>query len=363
MPARRPAPHVSHIAHWEGQVIFGVDSHKASLSVCAIDPLGRKTAEAEFPNSPAGHRRLLAWARAQSPSERRFGIEGSGSYAYVLARALLASDELVVEVPPAFADRERRRRRRGKSDALDALAIARVAAREELSPLRDDPAARDLKLACDYRAQLKAERTRTANRLHADLVQLAPGYQARCPNLSGRPNLAMVARILGPHRGLQGELARRRLAALRRLDAEIAGLERRIRALVKESETTLTELPGVGVLGAARIIGEVRDVRRFANRDRFARANGTAPLPASSGTTVRHRLNRGGNRRLNWALHLMALTQARSDPRARAYLERRRAEGLTHREAVRALKRHLSDVVYRQLQADARRLQSAAALT
>ena len=337
-------------------MIFGVDSHKATLSICAVDPLGRKQAEGEFPNDPAGHRALLVWARRRAPEERSFGIEGSGSYGYGLGRALLAAGETVLEVPPAFADRERRRARRGKSDALDALAIARVAAREELSVIREDPLARDLKLACDYRAQLKAERTRIANRLHADLVQLAPGYQARCPTLSGRAMLARAARILGPHRSLQGELARRRLATLRRLDAEITDLERRSRALVKASETTLTDLPGVGPLGAARIIGEVRDVRRFATRDRFARANGTAPLPASSGTTVRHRLNRGGNRRLNWALHIMALTQARTDPRARAYLERRRAEGLTHREAVRALKRRLSNVVYRQLQADARRL-------
>jgi transposase len=132
--------------------------------------------------------------------------------------------------------------------------------------------------------------------------------------------------------------------------------------MLQAIDTGLLALPGVGIITAALIIGEVRDVGRFPDRDRFARANGTAPIPASSGTTHHHRLNRGGNRRLNWALHLMALTQARCDPRARAYIARRKAEGRTGRDVVRALKRHLSDVVYRQLVADAQRA-SGGALT
>jgi transposase len=341
-------------------MIFGIDSHKATLALAGVDALGRVLVSAEFPNDPAGHRALLAFAREHAPKERRFGIEATGSYAYALARTLLCAGEQVAEVPPGRADRERRRARAGKSDAIDAVAIARVTARGEgLAELAEDPAARDLKLLSDYREQLMGERTRTANRLHADLVQLRPGYQVRCPALRGAPALKVAAGILRGERSLQGELARTRLATLRRLDAEIKGLERRLAALVAASGTRLTELPGVGPLIAARIIGEVRDVARYANRDRFAMANGTAPLPASSGSRVRHRLNRGGNRRLNWAIHLVALTQARFDPRARAYLARRRAEGRTGREAIRALKRHLSDVIYRQLVADAQ----AAALT
>lgn len=341
-------------------MIFGIDSHKATLALAGVDALGRVLVSAEFANDPAGHRALLRFARAKAPEERRFGIEATGSYAYALARMLLGAGEQVAEVPPGRADRERRRARAGKSDAIDAVAIARVTARGEgLAELAEDPAARDLKLLSDYREQLMGERTRTANRLHADLVQLRPGYQVRCPALRGAPALKVAAAILRGERSLQGELARARLATLRRLDAEIKGLERRLAALVAASGTRLTELPGVGPLIAARIIGEVRDVARYANRDRFAMANGTAPLPASSGSRVRHRLNRGGNRRLNWAIHLVALTQARFDPRARAYLARRRAEGRTGREAIRSLKRHLSDVIYRQLVADAK----AAALT
>jgi transposase len=152
---------------------------------------------------------------------------------------------------------------------------------------------------------------------------------------------------------VQAELARRRIDALRRLDAEISQLEREIAQSVKTSGSKLTELVGIGQLGAASIIGEVGDIRRIASKACFARLNGTAPIPASSGQTQRHRLNSGGNRRLNHTLHMMALTQARHDPRARAYLERRRAEGKTRRDALRALKRHLSDAVYQQLRRDA----------
>jgi transposase len=166
-------------------------------------------------------------------------------------------------------------------------------------------------------------------------------------------SLDRAERLLAGEQSVQAGLARRRIEKLRRLDAEIKQLEREIREQVTALGSGLPQLVGLGYLSAARIIGEVGDVRRITSKARFARMNGTAPIPASSGQTSRHRLNKGGNRRLNHALHLMALTQARMDPRARAYLERRRAEGKTRRDAVRALKRHLSDVVYQQLRLDA----------
>ena len=220
--------------------------------------------------------------------------------------------------------------------------------------MRPDSPTRDLKLLCDYRLQLLGERTRTANRLHVDLVSLRPGYERRLPRLDSPPRLEEAARLLGGCGGVQASLARRRIEALARLDAEIKRLEREIAQAVEGLGSGLPKLVGLGSLNAARIIGEVGDIRRITSKARFARMNGTAPIPASSGQTQRHRLNRGGNRRLNHALHMMALTQARMDPRARAYVERRRAEGRTKRDAVRALKRHLSDVVYQQLRADAR---------
>jgi transposase len=335
-------------------VTIGIDAHKRSLAVCLVDELGRELTQREFANESGAHRALLAWAGKLAPGERRFGIEGSGWVGRGVACFLLARGEQVVDVRGSLTDRQRRRLRGGgKSDPRDALAIARVTAREELPPARPDSPERDLKLLCDYRRQLTAERTRTANRLHVDLVSLCPGYQHAIPRLDAPARLEAAERLLASETALQASLARRRIETLRRLDAEITELEREIKQRVETIGSGLPRLVGIGSLVAASIIGEVGDVRRIANKAGFARMNGTAPIPASSGQTQRHRLNRGGNRRLNHALHMMALTQARHDPRARTYLERRRAEGRTRRDALRALKRHLSDVVYQQLRHDA----------
>lgn len=335
-------------------VTIGIDAHKRSLAVCLVDELGRELGQRQFANEPRAHRALLSWVAGLAPGERRVGIEGSGWIGRGIACFLLSEGETVVDVRGSLTDRQRRRLRgAGKSDPRDALAIARVTAREELPPARPDSPERDLKLLCDYRRQLLSERTRTANRLHVDLVSLRPGYERGVPRLDSPARLDAAERLLAGERGVQGALARRRIVALRRLDSEIKQLERDIAQSVKASGSSLPRLVGIGYLGAASIIGEVGDVRRIASKARFARLNGTAPIPASSGQTQRHRLNRGGNRRLNHTLHMMALTQARHDPRARAYLARRRAEGRTRRDAVRALKRHLSDVVYQQLRHDA----------
>lgn len=183
--------------------------------------------------------------------------------------------------------------------------------------------------------------------------RVVPGYERRCPNLVAKRHLETAARALRVLGGVQAELARKRLHGLHRLDREIRELEKRIETLVAQSGSGLTSLVGIGPLGAARLLGDVRDIRRFPNKDRFASANGTAPIQASSGAVQRHRLNRGGNRRLSRVIHAMAPVQIRCDPRARAYLERRRSEGKSYRDAVRSLKRHLSDVIYQQLRNDA----------
>jgi transposase len=336
-------------------VTIGIDAHKRSLAVCLVDELGRELAAREFANEPRAHRALHAWVVKEASGERRFGVESSGWVGRGIACFLLAQGEAVVDVRGTLTDRQRQRLRgEGKSDPRDALAIARVTAREpRLPPVRVDSPARDLKLLCDYRAQLLAERTRVANRLHVDLVSLRPGYERTLPRLDSPPRLDEAERLLRRETRVQADLARRRIEALRRLDREIRELERQIAQSVRASGSGLPQLVGISYLSAARIIGEVGDVGRITTKARFARINGTAPIPASSGQTQRHRLNKGGNRRLNHALHMMALTQARMDPRARAYVERRRAEGRTKRDAVRALKRHLSDAVYQQLRHDA----------
>jgi transposase len=335
-------------------VAIGVDTHKSSLAACLVDELGRELGHAEFRNDPKGHGALLAWVERLAPGERRFGIESTGWIGRALACFLLEQGEAIFDVKGTLTERERGRLRgQGKSDPRDAYAIARVAAREELPPVRLDGPTRDLKLLSDYRSQLLAERTRIANRLHVDLVSLRPGYEQRVPKLDSARRLQQAGQLLERDGRLQASLARRRIDALRRLDAELREVGREIRRRVRASGTGLVELVGVGDLIAARVIGEVGDVGRIETKDRFARLNGTAPIPASSGPSTRHRLNKGGNRRLNHAIHLMALTQARTDPRARGYVERRMAEGRTKRDAVRALKRHLSDVVYQQLRQDA----------
>jgi transposase len=344
-------------------VTIGIDAHKGSLAVALIDELGRELAHEQFGNDPDGHEALYTWVVRMAPDERRFGIEGTGWLARGIACLLLERGEQVVDVRGTLTDRERKRLcGQGKSDPRDAVAIARVTAREQgkLAPVRTDSPSRDLKLLCAYRSQLVSERNRAANRLHVDLVSLRPGYQKQIPSLDSNVRLDRAERLLAGDGCVQAALARRRIETLRRLDREIRELERDLAQSVKELGSGLPGLVGLGYLSAARIIGEVGDIRRIATKDRFARINGTAPVPASSGNSNRHRLNKGGNRRLNHVIHMMALTQARMDPRARAYVVRRRAEGRTQRDAVRALKRHLSDVVYQQLRRDAGLARAAA---
>ncbi|HEX6490608.1 MAG TPA: transposase, partial [Gaiellaceae bacterium] len=244
-------------------VTIGIDAHKSSLAVSLVDELGRELAEREFGNEPPAHRALHGWVVKQAPGARRFGVESTGWVGRGIACFLLARGETVVDVRGTLTERQRSRMRgAGKSDPRDALAIARVTAREELPPVRPDSPARDLKLLCDYRQQLIGERTRTANRLHVDLVSLQPGYERRLPRLDSLPRLETAERLLAKERGVQARLARRRIEALRRLDAEIRQLEREIAQSVQASGSGLPQLVGISYLGAARIIGEVGDVGR-----------------------------------------------------------------------------------------------------
>jgi transposase len=283
-------------------------------------------------------------------------MEVSGGVARGLAIALRAAGHLVVGVPPRLSAREvRRLRSRGKADPTDALAVARVTLREPgLPSVRAGDVEEDLKLLVDYRDQLWGERTRVANRLHADLSIAYPGYQRRLGRaFTSRVSITRAEDLVAEDSSTRAELARRRIAKLREIDGELRELEHRLALAVDAHGTTLRAMVGVSAITAARILGEVGDVRRFPTAAAFASANGTAPIPASSGRTKRHRLNRGGNRRLNRALYVIALTQTQHEPRATVYLERKRAEGKTRREAMRCLKRRLSDVVYRQLLEDA----------
>jgi len=328
--------------------VVGIDTHKATLAACAIDDIGQVLAEATFANEPAGFTALLAWLRAAGPIER-VGIEGSAGYGAGAARYLLAAGEAAVEVPPQLSHRERlRTRRAGKSDPGDALAIARVTSREaELPPVRLPDASRELQLIVEAREDLVAEATRVRNRLHADLVVLVPGYSSTVANLAAEIHRRSAAKLLRRLPGVQAELARDRIGRLDRLTAEARVLERRIEHLV--AGHPLLALPGAGTLVTAKLIGEVGDIARFRSADAFAMLAGVAPIPASSGQTNRMRLNRGGNRQLNRALHGIALAQFRTYAPAQFFVARKRAEGKGFREALRALKRHLARIVFRLL--------------
>lgn len=331
-------------------VAVGIDSHKSSFAVGMLDDIGRPIEVREFSNDRKAHGSAVEWIQAQGP-DRVIGIEGSGSYGAGIARALLAAGEDVHEVPPFLSHRERKKNpARGKSDAGDALAIARVVSRGEgLSSTRRCEALQDLKLLTDHRDQLVRSRTQLINRTHRDLVVSHPGYERRMPRLTSKKNLRAAMALLRGDRSVRAELIRERVAEIRRLDDKIAEVEELIAAKVSESGTRLTQLPGIGVITAAKILGEVGDPSRLRSKGAFAMLTGTAPIEASSGKSKRHRLNRGGNRQLNYALHVMALSRCRGHAETKTYMARLRLQGKSHKESMRCLKRHLSNVVFREL--------------
>ena len=334
-------------------VAIGVDSHKGTLAVAVLDNIGRAVGLGEFTNDARSHELLISWI-AQYGSDRVIGIEGSGNYGAGLARRLLERDEDVREVPAFLSHRERRKNpSRGKSDVNDAVAIARVVARgDDLSSPRRTETFQDLKLLSDHRDQLVRTRTQLMNRTHKNLIISHPGYENRIPKLSSKKNLRAAMSLLRSDRSVRAELIRDRVAEIRRLNEKIVALEKQMAAKVKASGTSLTQLRGIRFIVAAKILGEVGDPSRLRSKGSFAMLTGTAPLEASSGRTKRHRLNRAGNRQLNYALHTMALARCRGDGDTKAYMARLRGEGKSHKEALRCLKRHLSNVVFRQLIAD-----------
>ena len=330
---------------------IGIDTHKDTLAACVINQHGRAVDHGQFRNDPAGHARLVTWATAYAPT--RVGIEGSGGLGRHAALTLGRHGLPIVDVPPQLTAQARRQQRtHAKTDPIDALLVARITLRDEdLPTVRTDGPLDDLRALVRYRRELLAERTRLTNRLHADLHQLQPGYQARLRKLTSPNALTRAHRLLARDPGVRARLARQRITRLRHLHAQITRTTHDLTTLAGRFGTRLTDITGVARLAAAELLAEAGDVTRYATKAQFAMANGTAPLPASSGRTNRHRLNRGGNRQLNRSLHLIALTQISRDPEGRAYYQRKQAEGRSKRDALRCLKRRISDRVYQTLRA------------
>ena len=344
-------------------MVIGIDPHKHSHTAVAADELGRRKAQKTVRARRDGHRELIAWARGIAPAGRTWAVEDVRHVAGGLVRELLAAGEAVVFVPPKLMAGERRGgRERGKSDPIDTLAVARLALREDadLPAARLDAQVLEVRRLADHRDDLVAERTRVINRLRWMIHDLDPALAPAPRSLDGvRPRARLEAGLRTLPASAGQRVALSQLARIASLSAEITGLEKDLKALVAVLVPGLLAIPGTGVITAARILGEAGDIRRFTSPAAFARHNGTAPIPASSGTGPDgpQRLNRGGNRQLNAALHRIAITQARCHPAARALLaSRAQDKHETSRAAMRVLKRHLSDVIYRALNADAWRL-------
>jgi transposase len=333
----------------------GIDTHKDTLAAAVVDDNGRQRAACTVRNEPDGFGELAK--QFADHGVLWVGVECSGTYGRPVAAALKTAGFEVFEVPGSMTVRERNRKpTRGKSDPIDALAVARIVARgEPLPPARcEEGLADDLQQLTHYRRQLLKERTRVSNRIHVDLTILHPGYQRQLTQLTRPVHFVAARKLLRGRTGVRVEITRTRLDRLRQLDTEIKALAGRITALVLATRTNLLDIRGVGPLTAGRIMGETRDVRRFRDRNAFAAGNGTAPIPVSSGRMDRYRLNRAGNRRLNEAIHTIALVQSRAACEGRSFLDRKKASGKTSRDAVRSLKRRLSDVVYAAMQGDLR---------
>jgi transposase len=337
-------------------VFIGVDPHKLSATIEVVDERETVLATGRFGTDKAGYSAMRR--HVAKYSERTWAVEGSNGAGRPLAQRLLADGERVVDVPAKLSARARLfdTGHNRKTDAHDAHAVAVVAVRTAgLRVLAYDEALEALRMVADRRAELAQHRVQTVNRLHRLLSELTPGTSKK--DLTALQAKAILASVRP--RDLAGK-TRRRLAA--ELLADLVAVDKRIKASTKELKTmvaatgsNLMELPGVGPVVAARILADVGDIARFADRNRFASWTGTAPLDASSGEQIRHRLSRAGNRKVNHMLHIAAASQIRLDPPGRAYYRRKRAAGKTPMEAMRCLKRRISDAVYRQLVADARR--------
>ena len=338
---------------------IGIDPHKATHTAVAIDesetPLGEITLSADQYQTKT----LLDWAQNLDGDGRLWAVEAAGGLGYLLSQQLVAGGEQVVDVPPVLASRVRvlSSGKSNKNDSNDARSVAIAALRQPgLAVVRREDHAQILRMLAKRHLELTGLRTQAVCRLHAVLTLLRPGGMTR------RLSAAKAGRMLQGLRNLDviGEqrraMARTHLADIRRFDRELKTNKNQIRSAVTTSATTVTEVYGVGPIVAAFLIGYSGDIGRFASSGHYASYNGTAPIEVSSAGKKRHRLSMRDNRKLNHAIHMAAITQIRySDTPGRGYYNKKQDEGKTRKEALRALKRRISDVVYRKLVADQKR--------
>lgn len=333
-------------------VVIGIDAHKDSHTASAVE--GQTAQMIEHKTVPAreqGHLELLRWG-AELDAERVWAIEDCRNYSGTFEQLLVAHGERVVRVPPKLMSSQRKTLRSfGKSDAIDATAAALAAIRvPDLPQAKLNGPAREIRLLADHRDDLVQEHTRHQRRLRQHVHEIDPDLAPALRGMGNANNLDRLSRQLARReQTAQVVIARELIRRIKELSARTRELQRQLAKLVAQRCPQLLELEGCGVLTAARIYAEIDGIDRFKNDRHLASYAGVAPLDASSGRQQRHRLNRTGNRRLNRALHIIAVTQIRVHAPATAYIARRKTEGKTNREAMRALKRHLIRRLYRLL--------------
>lgn len=341
--------------------VIGVDAHKKTHTLVALDGNGRKLGEKTVEAIDAGHARALRWALLKfGGDDLQWGIEDCRHVSARLEHSLMDAGQRVVRVPTRLMARTRGSGRRpGKSDPIDAEAVARVVLREPDLPVAShDAVSRELKLLIDRREDLVGQRTATVNRLVWRIHELDP---ARSPGVLNYPKHRNALRDwLAGHAGIVAELALAELADIARLTDDVNALEKRIDHRVREVAPHLYGMPGCGALTAAKIMGETALVTRFSGEAAFAQHAGVAPVPQWSGSTAgTMRRPKYGNRQLNSALHRIAVTQLRLDGPGRAYYQKRLDDEDTRAMALRALKRRICRAVYGHLREDYRHREAA----
>lgn len=329
-------------------IVIGVDAHKRTHTMVALDEVGRRLGERTVATTSEGHLTAVQWASQWT--KVRFALEDCRHLTRRLESDLLVSGYLVCRVPTRLmAGARRAGREHGKSDPIDAEAVALAALRHPDLPVAElDGQTREVKLLVDHRRVLVAERTRLASRIRWYLHELDPALHIPTRALKRYRVMAELAERLNGFEGVVARLAREWLGRCLEITVQVNALEREIRELVRALAPDLLDIPGCGVLSAAMILGETAGPRRFRSADAYARFNGTAPIPVWSGAE-RVRLNRGGNRTINTALHMIAVTQARGVGPGKDYIDSLLARGKTRTEALRLLRRRLSDVAFRTL--------------
>ncbi len=337
-------------------VVIGTDVHKRTHTFVAVDDLGRKLAQKVVPATTAGHQAAIRWARERFGTEVLWGIEDCRNLSARLERDLLTADQKAVRVPPKLmANTRTSARTPGKSDPIDALAVAQSVLRHpDLPVVSHDAVSRECKLLIDRREDLVAQRTSTINRFLGRVHELDPAHTPKKASMTRAKTCKALAEWLDTLHGLLAELARDELADIERLTDTINALATRIHLTVADEAPHLLALPGCAALTAAKILGETAGITRFHSEAAYARHNGSAPIPAWSGNTAgRVRLNRSGNRQLNTALHRIAITQiGMKDSAGQIYYRKRLAASDSKNEALRCLKRRLSRIVYHHLRTD-----------